>query len=326
MEDVPGDAEREQVSGELYVLRNVRSVLGALQQRGQPAAGHAPLVSRQPPDLGDVAGDSVIVRPRDAVPGKHVEDRARRRVVKQVQRQIIDQAVGRARDQEPAVGERRAEARAEPAIGQRERAGQTVVERQVRLGPVTHSDRLVGSGLHLLRAGDESVHSSAIPLQMARVPALAGHAIGLLRGGRVVAADHLGVGIRVRRLRLAVASELEPVAPPGEHAQVAVVGMVLHHQDDNVLDLRQQVGAGRQRRDRALAWPECGHGATPALQLMPLKPLPHGAPPVVKRASLVAQPRRDETPATSPGQLATSRRLSGHTGLNNRETEQSRYI
>src|SRR5260221_9363820 len=81
--------------------------------------------------------------------------------------------------------------------------------------------------------------------------------------------------------------------------------MVRHEQDDDVLVWRQQVVAGGRRRDRALAWPECGHAATPALQLMPLKPLPHGAPPVVKRASLVAQPRRDETPARSPGRLGT---------------------
>jgi hypothetical protein len=36
----------------------------------------------------------------------------------------------------------------------------------------------------------------------------------------------------------------EPLAP-AEHAEVVIEGVVLHHQHDDVLDLRQHVGAGR---------------------------------------------------------------------------------
>jgi len=54
------------------------------------------------------------------------------------------------------------------------------------------------------------------------------------------------VRVGVRRRGLA-AGEREPVrARPAEHAEVIVVGVVLHHQDHDVLDLRDRVRARGQ--------------------------------------------------------------------------------
>jgi hypothetical protein len=105
------------------------------------------------------------------VPGQHVEDGPGGRVVAQVERQVIEEAVRRARDQEAAVGERGPQTRAEPVIGEREGPGQAVRERQVVFGPVTHADRGSGAGFHRLGAGHKALAGPVPPLQMARVPA-----------------------------------------------------------------------------------------------------------------------------------------------------------
>ena len=58
-------------------------------------------------------------------------------------------------------------------------------------------------------------------------------------------ADESTGRVRVVVDRLAVAAECEPVATP-EGAEVVVERVVLHHEDDDVLDLRQGVGASRE--------------------------------------------------------------------------------
>jgi len=82
------------------------------------------------------------------------------------------------------------------------------------------------------------------------------------------------VGIRVPRVRLAVPGEAEAFAPARQHAEVVVVGVVFHHQDHDVPDLRQQVRAGRQGRlGERLAGPG-GPAAQAAARFEALQPLP----------------------------------------------------
>src|SRR5579872_755559 len=122
---VPADPDREDVRGELDVLlHSPGGHRGQCPGRGaQTAPGHLAAVPGVvlPPAL--LTGHRVVVGPGDPVLGQQVEDGPGRRVVEQVIRRVVDQAVRRARDQEPAVGEGRTQARAEPAIGQRERTG-----------------------------------------------------------------------------------------------------------------------------------------------------------------------------------------------------------
>jgi hypothetical protein len=57
----------------------------------------------------------------------------------------------------------------------------------------------------------------------------------------------LPVGIAVQRRT--VGAEGEPI-PPFKHAEVVVIGMVLLHQHDDVVDARQAVAAGGSIRKR----------------------------------------------------------------------------
>jgi hypothetical protein len=50
--------------------------------------------------------------------------------------------------------------------------------------------------------------------------------------------DGLAPGIAVEYVRLTVGAERKSLATASQHAQVVVVGMVLHHEHDNVPDLR----------------------------------------------------------------------------------------
>ncbi len=248
--------------------------------------------------------------------GQHVEDGPGRRIVEQVVGGVVDQAVRRSRDEKAAVGEGGTQARAEPMIGQRERPGQPIVERQVRFAPVAHADgRRVGRGihvvacgpgpglrLHVLDAGHEAVAPSLAPLEVARVPALRGHAATLHGGGTVKGADGPSVGRAVEDLGLAIRTGREALTPALQHAEVIVVGMVLHHQHDDVPDLRQEVGAWRpvgpgersRRRGRAVA--------RQAFNLMPFEQMPH-VPATLESDTPDLLPCRDaRKPLVSPKQ------------------------
>ena len=107
-------------------------------QGHQAAPGHLPLVLAVVPPPGLVVRHRVVVGPGDPVPGQHVEDGPGGGIVEQVVGRVVDQAVRGSRDEETAVGERGPQARAEPAIGDREGARKSVVERQVVLAPVAH--------------------------------------------------------------------------------------------------------------------------------------------------------------------------------------------
>ncbi len=56
-------------------------------------------------------------------------------------------------------------------------------------------------------------------------------------------ANGFAAGARIGYLRLSVGSEREALTAAAQHAEVVVVGVVLHHQNHYVLDLRQQVRA-----------------------------------------------------------------------------------
>jgi len=104
---VPRDAEREDVGGELQVLLDS---LGHVPQRPahplQPPPGHAARVMGITPGHVLVPAYRVVVGPGDPVLGEQVEDGPGGRVVEQVERQVVDEAVRGSRDEEAAVGER----------------------------------------------------------------------------------------------------------------------------------------------------------------------------------------------------------------------------
>ena len=164
---------------------------------------------------GLVGAGRAVVDPGDPVPGQHVHDRARPRPVQEVEGQVIHQAVGCPGQQEPPVRKRRPEARAEPVVGQRKGPGQPVVEGQILVGPVGHGRGLVALGCGLLGRGHEPVHLAASPLRVAGAPALAGHAVGLHGGARVIGPDHGPCGVRILGIRRAVVPEREPLPGRG---------------------------------------------------------------------------------------------------------------
>ena len=59
--------------------------------------------------------------------------------------------------------------------------------------------------------------------------------------------DDLAGGAAIGHLGLVVGAERETLAPALQHAQIVVVGVVLHHQHDDVPDLRQAVRADWSR-------------------------------------------------------------------------------
>ena len=157
--------ERVKRRRELQIpLERVAGLTQRTAEGGQMVPGPAAPVPHEAAELGLVAAGRPVVDPGDLVPAQHVHDRACPRPVQQVDRQVIHQAIGCPRQQEPAVRERRPEARAEPSVGQRKGPGQPVVEGQILVGPVGHRRRLVALGRGLLDRGDETVHLPAGPL------------------------------------------------------------------------------------------------------------------------------------------------------------------
>ena len=203
---VPADPEREDVARELDVLLHAVGHGGPGAARGgQAAPGHLAGVPRIVPPPGLLAGHRVVVGPGDPMLGQQVEDGPGGRIVEQVAGRVVDQAMRRTRDEETAVGEGGTQARTEPVIGQRERPGEPVIERQVSFGPVAHADgsrlrcgvdvvrRGTGPGLRLhgFRTGHEPVALPLSPLLVARVPALGRNPVTLDREGLRESADGL---------------------------------------------------------------------------------------------------------------------------------------
>src|SRR5690242_17862699 len=111
--------------------------------------------------------------------------------------------------------------------------------------------------------------------------------------------DHGTRGVRILGLRGAVVTDREPLAP-AERAEVVVEGVILHHQHDDVLDLRQHVGTGRTGGIGPLLPPVMTGPPLPPTQLLALDPLPatnagHISP------SFAVRVRSSCWPARSPG-------------------------
>ena len=175
---------------------------------------------------------SVVVAPRDVVAIQRLDDRAVLRLRTSSCRDRVDRAERRPAQQEAAVRVRLAETRREPAVAQRERLREAVIEGDVAPVPVAHRR---GSA----RAAHEPVHGAVVPLDVHRVPVLA-ERVCLARVRHVKGRTSLAVHVGVAGGGLAAVVEREAVAAT-EHAEVAVVRVVLLHDHDDVLDLRDQV-------------------------------------------------------------------------------------
>ncbi len=124
---------------------------------------------------------------------------------------------------------------------------QTVGERQVLLGPISHR--------HGAAVGDhEAVVAPVGVLDVGLRPFLARLCAELTGGGHPKCALLSAVSVGVARRRIGVAADHEAVAAgpvtglTSEHPEEVVVGVVLHHEHDDMLDLGQRVGAGGQLR------------------------------------------------------------------------------
>ena len=143
-------------------------------------------------------------------------------------------------DEEAAVRVRLRHDRAEVAVADGELRGQRVIEGELRAGEVTHRRRPTGLGEARVRATG--------PAQVGAVPALADLGAGRRGGVRHrKREDVVAVWSGVVVERRPVPAEREPVAA-AEHAEMVVEGVVLHHEDDHVLNGGQRVGAGREMR------------------------------------------------------------------------------
>jgi hypothetical protein len=278
---VPGGAsqpERVQVGGErLVAARRVHHAGQPVAHLGEPAQREQPVGAQQPPEHDGHRVDAVVVDPRDVMRGQRVKDGAGLGVVHHVPRQVVDEPVRGAGDEEPAVGEGWPQARAEPPVRDRERPRQPVVERQVGLGPVAHRNGRVAPGHLGVHAGREPVVGPVGVLGVAGVPGLRRIARRLLRGSEVMGGNPLSVRQDIDGTGGAIGAKRQPVAAPGEGAQVVVVGVVLLHEHDDVLDLGDEVGAGRQvgPGSRPERCPQCPPLDLPLLQLLPHR----GKPP-----------------------------------------------
>ena len=151
-----------------------------------------------------------------------------------------DEAEGGAGQEEAAIRVGLGQDGAEVAVAEREGLGQRVVEGDLLPGVVRH--RPVAAAL----GPDEPIVAAVRVLQVAGVPAL-GDVAGLARVGLVEGADIPAARVRIRVRRAAAAVEGEAVAP-AEHAEVVVEGVVLLHDDHDVVDLGHRVGALGQAR------------------------------------------------------------------------------
>jgi hypothetical protein len=187
---------------------------------------------------GDIGDFREIVGPADAVDVEPVPDQAAcGRPLKRARNAVADQAGSRGGLQETAVGERLGQARGEVAVADAVGGREAVIPGQVRLIQVAHGIVAVGRG-------DEAVHLAVVPLPVRGVPRLAHVQRGIDRQSEVVCADRLARGVGIAVEWSPIGPEGETIAPP-EHAEVIVVGVVLLHENDDVLDARQAVGASR---------------------------------------------------------------------------------
>jgi hypothetical protein len=199
----------------------------------------------------------MVVHAAELVASHQLKDGACRCGGDESDRLVVDETVCGAGDQEPPVRERRPQTRAVPVVGESERLGQRVVERQLVFGPEPQRRGDVGrrrfgvsDGFH--DRSREAVVRTVGVLQMTRMPALWRGQRTLQCAATTLDRDCRAIGQRLRQL-LPVRTHRWPLATV-KGGEVAVVGMVFHHQQHHVLNLRDQVYAGRPGR----LWPRAG--------------------------------------------------------------------
>ena len=183
----------------------------------------------------------VVVLPGDAVVVEAVEDRAVGGVdlgdARHVGAEVAQRGAG---DEEAAIRVGLGHDRREVAVADGELPCHGVVEGKVPLVPVAH-------GRAAARL-DEAHVGAVVPRRVRGVPALGDARVGLAAGVGQVERAHVATGrIRVEVDRLPVPSGRQPV-PAAQRAQVVVERVVLHHEHDDVLDLREGVGSRRKVR------------------------------------------------------------------------------
>ena len=150
--------------------------------------------------------------------------------------------------------------RREVAVTDRKQSGHRMVEGEVVALPVSHCSSA--------RRLDEAHIRAVVPGNVRRIPCLRDTRVDLTARVRVVKRLYVATGwIRVVVERPSVWSECEPV-PATQGAEVVVERVVLHHEHDDVLDLRHRVHAGRQmrvrtrsgREERSIRSKTYGHG------------------------------------------------------------------
>ncbi len=194
---------------------------------------------REPGELSIAAGRprhvGVVVRALDARVGEPMEDPliAERGHVR------LDALARRAVQIEP-VRPRRPEAPREPPIAHHARIRERVCHRQLRAYVIAHHVGLARS----LVLFHEAIVRAAVPLRVTRSPAmrwiLGCEVIELVHGhGNVARAEvHLGAGESV---------DIHAVLGQAQRSQIVIERSVLHTQDDDRLDVREQL-LGRHRR------------------------------------------------------------------------------
>ena len=187
---------------------------------------------------------AVVVLPRDVVGVERLEDRAVGR--RRTREHVGQQAQRRPGHQEAPVGVGLGTHRAEVAVADRERRRQGVHEREDVGLEVAHRHRPALTA-HEPVVGTVGVRGPE------GVPGVVGLAVRLARvvhgecpdrGVRAGRSDRRARRPRIDRGGLPRRVQGEPVAPAPLHADHVVVGVVLHHHHDDVLDLGQLVGPG----------------------------------------------------------------------------------
>src|SRR5215470_1756402 len=119
--------------------------------------------------------------------------------------------------------------------------------------------------------------------------------------------DHGARRVRILGIRRAIVTERETL-PPAEGAEIVIEGVVFHHQDDDVLDLRQHVGADLAGGIGPVARPDVARPPLPPTQLLAFNPLPGAHAGHVSPSSEKPRPtvrgRLASVPAGCPGQIS----------------------
>ena len=195
----------------------------------------------------------------DLVRVEPVEDRAvRRGQMERCGDVRRNESGGRAGEEEPAVRVRLAQRRAEEPLTDREVLDERIGERQVALVPEAHRDWAARP--------DEAIVAPAVVRLVAGVPGLSRDVRELTWRAGVLRKDLLAVRIPVEIEELAAVTA-QPIHPGptlhlvGDHPEQVVERVVLHHQHDDVTDLRHRDMSRRQMGKRAaVRAPQPGHG------------------------------------------------------------------